>query len=82
MDEASKVLENLKAFQPRLPTGYQKLSPNPPLTDDVIHLNLVNPTLSERESHESIPNQTSIEKMIDLIPPLGDCTFLVESGID
>ena len=33
MDEASKVLDNLTTSQPRLPTGYRKLSPNPPLAE-------------------------------------------------
>ena len=71
MEKASKVLENLITSQPRLLVGYHKLFPNPPLVDGVIdqNLNPINPTLYERESYESIPNQPLVEKMIDLIQP-------------
>jgi len=80
MDEASKVLENLTTSKPCLLVVYRKLSPNPPLVDEVLdhNMNLVNPTLSKCESHESVPDQPLVEKMVDLIPPLVDCNFLVE----
>lgn len=81
-DEASKVLENLVGSQPRLPTRYWKLSPNPSLLDRVINQNssLVKPALSQSESHESILNQLLVDKMVGLTPPLINHTFQVESG--
>jgi len=71
MDESSKLFENLTTYQPCLLANYQKISPNPPLVDEVINQNLspVNPTLSEHESHEFVPNQLLVEKMVDLTPP-------------
>ena len=84
MDEDSKVLENLTASQPRLPTSYHKLSSNPPLVDEVIDQNSshVNPTLSECESHEFIPNQSQVKKTVDSISPLVNHTFPIESEYD
>lgn len=83
MDEASKILENLTTSQPHLPNGYQNISPDPPLVGEVIDHNssLVNPTLFERESHETFSNQPLVEKKVDLIPPLVDHTFPIESDI-
>jgi hypothetical protein len=40
---------------------------------------LVNPTLSESESHESILDQPLVEKMVDLTPPSVNRTFPIES---
>ncbi len=40
---------------------------------------LVNPTLSKCESHEPIPDQPLVEKMVESIPPSFDRTFPVES---
>jgi len=59
LDEAYKELENLTASQPCLPVDYQKLSLDPSLVDQLIDQKpyLVNATLSESESRESIPNQ-------------------------
>jgi len=45
------------------------------------NLNPINPALSEHESHESIPNQRLVEKMVDSIPPSVDHTYLVESEL-
>ena len=77
------MLENLTSSQPHLSAGYQKFSPNPPLVDEVIYQNpsLVNPTLSKRESHDSIPDQPLVENMADMIPPLFDHTFPIESEL-
>jgi len=81
MDEALQVLENLKSSQPQIPSVYPKLSPNPPLVDEVIshNLNPISPTLSEHECHESILYQPLVEKMVDPILPLIDHTFPIES---
>ena len=40
---------------------------------------LVNPTLSESESNESILDQPLVEKMVELTPPSVNRTFPVES---
>ena len=47
MDEASKLLEYIIVSRQRLPTGYRKLSLEPPLVDKVVDpvLTLVDPTL-------------------------------------
>jgi len=81
MDEASKELENLTDSQPRLPAGYLKLSPNPLLVDQGIDQNpyLINPTLSESESRESVLDQLLFKKMVDLVPLLVNCAFSVAS---
>ena len=83
MDEASKVLEKLTISQPHLPVGYQNISPNPPLVDEVIdqNTNPVNPTLSERESHETVPIQPLVENMVESTPPSIDHTFPIESEL-
>jgi len=64
MDEASNMLDILITSQPRLPNGYQNISLDPPLVDQVIYQNssMVNTTLSESESHESVSNQPLVEK--------------------
>jgi len=64
MDEGSKELENLTSSQPCLSVGYQKLSPNPSLVDQVVGQkpSLVNPTLYESESHEVVLDQPLVEK--------------------
>ena len=54
MDEASKLLENLIVPQQEFPTGYRKLLPNLPSTDEVIDLisSTVDPTFPlESETH-------------------------------
>ena len=54
MDEASKLLENLTVPQQEFPTGYRKLLPNLPSTDEVIDLisSTVDPTFPfESETH-------------------------------
>lgn len=58
MDETSKELENLTASQPHLLASYQNFSPDPSLVDPMIDQKscLVNPALSESESHESVLN--------------------------
>ena len=45
------------------------------------NLNLVNSTLSEREPHESILNQTLVDKVFDSIPPSVDHNFTIESEL-
>jgi len=59
LDEAKRVLDNRPASPQRLPSGYRKLSLNPSLADEPTDLNqpLVETTLSESESYESIPDQ-------------------------
>ncbi len=61
-----------------------RLSLNPSLADKVTNLNqpLVKPTLSECESHESIPDQSHVEETIDPISPSVNRTFPVESEYD
>jgi len=83
MDEASKFLDNLTASQPHLLTGYQKLSLDPPLVDQVIDQNssLVNPTLSKSESRESISNQPLVKKMVHSIPLSFDRVYPIESEV-
>lgn len=83
MNEASKVLDNLKTSQSCLPTSYRKLSHDPSLADQVIDQNssLVNPTLSECKSCEPIPDQQLVDKMVDSIPPSVHCIFPVESEL-
>ena len=83
MDDASKVLENIPASEPWILVGYQKFSPNRPLVDEVIDQNPspFNPTLSECESHESIPYHPLVEKMVDLILLSVDHIHPVESEV-
>lgn len=59
MDEASKLLEKLTTPQQKLPTGYRKISPNPPLVDEMIYPtpSSINLTLPWRQFHESFSNQ-------------------------
>ena len=47
MDESSKLLEDIIVSHQRLPTGYHKLSLEPPLVDQVVSsdLSMVDPTL-------------------------------------
>jgi len=56
MAEAAKELDKLTASQPRLLAGYQKLCPDISLFYPAIdqQSSLVNPTLYESESRESI----------------------------
>ena len=42
----------------------------------------VKPTLSECQFHESIPNQSQVEETTDLISPLVNRTFPIESEYD
>lgn len=39
------------------------------------NLNPINPTLSKRESHDSVSNQPLVEKMVKTIPSSVDCSF-------
>lgn len=81
MDEASKELENNTTSQPHLSVGYQKLSLNPSLVDQLTNRKpyLVNLALFEKESCEFVLNQTLAEKMVDLVLPSVNPTFLIES---
>jgi len=71
LDKASKTLENLTAPQPQLPIGYQRLSSNPFLVGKEINLDssLAHPALLEHESLVSVPDQSLVEKSIDLALP-------------
>lgn len=66
LDEAPKVLENLRASQPWISFGCWKISPNPPLVDKVIDLNpsSFNLTLSKHESYEYVPNQSLLRNWL------------------
>jgi len=77
MDEASQELEKLIASQAFLLVSYQKISPDPLLVDPGIDQNssLINPTLSQIESRESILDQPLVEKLVDLTPPSVNHTF-------
>ena len=68
----------------RLPSGYRRLSLNPSLVDEMTDPNQpsVKPTLSECESHESIPNQSQVEEIVDPISPSVNRTFPIESEYD
>jgi len=70
--------------QQQIPTGCSKLSPNPPLVDEVIDLiaSSVNPTLPEHGSHESFSNKPLVEKVVESIPSSIDCTVPLESEVD
>ena len=39
----------------------------------------INPTIFERESHESVPDEQLVEKMVDPVPPSVDRNFPIES---
>ena len=82
MDKSFEVLENLTAPQPQLPVGYQRLSSNPLLVGKEIKLDssLSHPTLPERDSLVSIPDQPLVEKSVDLVSPPGSHSVLEESG--
>ena len=84
-DEAKKVLDNHPDSPQRLPSGYRKLSINPSLVDELTDQNQpsVEPTLSESESYESIPDPNQqIEVTIDPISPLVNLAFPEESEYD
>ena len=82
MDEASKVLDTLSAYDSSLPIGYRKFSSSPLLVDQVIDRDSspVNSTLSESQSPESISGQSLVEKKVDLILPTVHQVFSIESG--
>ena len=84
LDESQKVLDNRPASLQLLPSGYKRLSLNPSLVDEVTDPNQlsIKPTLSECESHESIPDQSQVKEKIDPISPSVNRTFLAESEYD
>lgn len=71
MHKASKVFENLTAPQHKLHVGYQRISSNPLLVGKGIELDssLSHPALPKHESHVSIPNQSLVEKCVNLAMP-------------
>ena len=77
LDGAKKVLDNHPASLHRLLSGYKRLSLNPSLVDKVTDPNqpLVKPTLSEYESHESIPDPSLVKETVDPISPSINRTF-------
>ena len=88
MDEASKLLEDITVSHQRLPTGYHRLSLEPPLVDKVVDpiLTLVDPTLplnSEVEVVESMsspPNPTlsskSVKTEVVSLTKSSSCSYL------
>jgi len=82
MGKASKVLENIAAPQPQIPIGYQRLSSDPLLVGKEIDLDssLSHPALPERDSLVSVPNQSLVEKSINLVLPPVAHSVLRESG--
>ena len=61
MDEASKLLEDITVSCQRLPTGYCKLSLEPPLVDKVVDLVLTSfdPTLPLKSEVEVVESTSS-----------------------
>ena len=74
MDESSKLLEDLTVSRQRLPTGYRKLSLEPPLVDKVVDpvLTSVDPTL---------PLKSELE-VVNPSPSLVDPTLLLTSEVE
>ena len=69
MDEASKLLEDIIVSRQRLPTGYRKLSLEPPLVDKVVDLVLtsVDPTLPLKSEIEVVnPSPSSVDPTLPL----------------
>jgi len=83
-DEAKKVLDNNPASPQRLPSGYNILSLNPSLVDELANPNQlsVKPTLSECESHESIHDQPKVKEIVNPISPSVNRTFPKEIKYD
>ena len=71
MDEASDLLEDITVSHQRLPTGYRKLSLEPPLVDKVVDpiLTSVDPTLLLKSEIE----------VVNLSPSLVDPTLILKS---
>ena len=82
MVEYSKLLDTLSASESCLPIGYQNFSSSPLIFDQVIDRDssLVNSTLSEGQSPESIPDQSLVEKKVNLILSTVHQFFSIESG--
>ena len=82
MDEASKLLENLTVPQQEFPTGYRKLLPNLPSTDEVIDVisSTVDPTFPlESETHVTQVDDPLVDQVVDSISHSIDPTFSLES---
>jgi hypothetical protein len=79
MDEASYMLKNIAYVQQQLPTDYRKLSPNPPLVDE-----LVNSVPSSVSLVDQMVNLVSsyidlVDQVVDLILSLIDPTLPLKS---
>jgi len=84
MDEASKLLENLTVPQQEFPTGYRKLLPNLPSTDEVIDLisSTVDPIFPlESETHITQVDDPLVDQVVDSISHSIDRTFPLESEL-
>jgi hypothetical protein len=93
MDEASHMLENISNTQMKHYTDYHKLSPNPPLVDELVNLlpSSVNPVdqvvnldpSSINRVHQVIDLSMSLidplHQVVDLISPSFDPTPLLKS---
>ena len=69
MEEASKLLEDIIFSHQWIPTGYRKLSLEPPLVDKVVDpfLSLIDPTLPLKSEVEVV---NSISSIVDPTLPL------------
>ena len=78
MDEASKLLEDITVSRQRLPTGYRKLSLQPPLVDKVVDpvLTSIDPTLPLKSEVQVVNSDSS---MVDPTLPLNSEVNVVES---
>ena len=82
MDEAKRVLDNLTGSSPCLPAGYNRISLSPPPADARIgqESSLVDPTPSEIQNQESIPDQPLVVGSVELAPSVVHQVFSIESG--
>ena len=78
MDEASKLLEDITVSRQQLPTGYRKLSLEPPLVDKVVDpfLTSFDPTLLLKSEVNVVNPSTSL---VDPTLPLESEVKVVES---
>ena len=78
MDEASKLLEYIIVSRQWLPTGYRKLSLEPPLVDQVVNLvsSVVDSTLPSKSEFQVVNLDSS---MVDITLPLKSEVKMVKS---
>jgi hypothetical protein len=79
MDEASYLLKNIVDVQQQLPTGYRKLSPNPPLVDELV--NLFPSSVSPVDQVVNLVSSSvePVDKVVDRILSSVDPTLLLKS---